>query len=82
MPIYIPEMKVRYQSINETLSIKEYWNLIGWEPFLVITWESDFSQAYSFRRMLMNHKNFRFTPILDNYLIFLKRNKNPVFGHP
>ena len=43
--------------------IKEYWNFIGQEPFLAITWESDFSQAYSFCRMLMNDKNFHFTQI-------------------
>ena len=49
------------------MTIKEYWNLIGREPFLAITWEPDFSQACSFCRMLMNHKNFHFT-------------QNPVFG--
>ena len=43
-------------------SIKEYWNLIGWEPFLAMTWEPDFSQACSFCRMFRNHKNFHFTP--------------------
>ena len=54
--------------------IKEYWNLIDREPFLAITWEPDFSQACSFHRMLMNHKNFRFAQIRDktNDMIFLK----------
>ena len=45
------------------LMIKEYWNLIGQEPFLAITWELDFSQACSFRRILMNHNNFYLTQI-------------------
>ena len=54
--------------------VKEYWNLIGWEPFLSLTWELDFSQAFSLRRMLMNHKNFDFRQILEkiNNMIFLK----------
>ena len=52
--------------------IKEYWNLIGREPFLSLTWELDFSQAWSFRRMLINHKNFDFTQIPDkNNTMFL-----------
>ena len=72
MPIYIPKIKVRYQSINEILLIKEYWNFIGQEPFLAITWEPDFSQACSFHRILKDHKNFRFSQIPDknNDLIF------------
>ena len=41
MSIYIPKTKVKYQSINEILLKKL-------EPFLTITWEPDFSQAYSF----------------------------------
>ena len=45
--------------------IKEYWNLIDQGPFLAITWEPDFSQAWSFCKMLMNHKNFHFTQIPD-----------------
>ena len=55
--------------------IKQYWNLIGQEPFLSLTWELDFSQACSFCRMLMNHKNFDFTQIPDktNDAIFLKK---------
>ena len=63
--------------------IKEYWNLIGREPFLAITWELDFSQACSFRRMLMNHKNFHFTQIPDktNDMIFLKSPKTMFLGH-
>ena len=57
--------------------IKEYLNLIGQETFLAITWEPDFSQACSFYRMLMNHKNFHFTQIPDktNDIIFLKSPK-------
>ena len=71
--------------ISEISTIKEYWNLIGREQFLAITWEPDFSQACNFRKMLMNHKNFCFTYIPDktNDMIFLskkKKSKNPVFG--
>ena len=48
MPIYIPKTKFRYQSIYDISTIKECWNLISWESFLIITWESCFSQACSF----------------------------------
>ena len=63
--------------------IKEYWNLIGWEPFLSLTWELDFSQTCSFRRILMNHKNFDFTQIPDktNDVIVLKSTKTKFLGH-
>ena len=63
--------------------IKEYWNLIGQEAFLVITWELDFFQACSFCRMLMNHNNFHFTQIPDkaNDAIFLKSPKTMFLGH-
>ena len=62
------------------LTIKEYWNLIGQEPFLAITWE--FSQACCFRRMLMNHKNFHFAQIPDktNDASFLKSPKTMFLG--
>ena len=65
------------------MTIKEYWNLIGQEQFLAITWESDFSRACSFCRMLMNHKNFHFTQIPDktNDMIFLKSPKTLFWGH-
>ena len=65
------------------MTTKEYWNLIGQEPFLAITWELDFSQACSFRRMLMNHKTFHFTNISDKThdVIFLKSPKNMFLGH-
>ena len=94
MPIYIPKIKVRYQSINEMLMIKEYWNLISREPFLAITWEPNFSQTCSFSRMLKDQKRFRSTRIVDktNGLIFLKSpfltifdilffQKNPALSH-
>ena len=63
--------------------IKEYWNLIGREQFFSLTWELDFSQAYSFPRMLMNHKNFDFTQIPEetNDIIFLKSSKTMFLGH-
>ena len=53
------------------------------EPFLAVTWEPDFSQACSFRRMLMNHKNLHFTEIPDktNDVIFLKSPKTLFMGH-
>ena len=77
IPVYMPKIKVRFSSISEILTIKEYWNLIGRKPFLAITWELDFYRACSFRRTLMNHKNFHFTQIPDktNDLIFLKSSK-------
>ena len=83
MPIYIPKIKFRYWSINEILTIKEYWNLIEQEPFWAITWEPDFSQACSFCRMLINRKNFHFTQIPDktNDVIFLKSPKTMFLGH-
>ena len=83
MPIYMPKIKVRYLSISEIWTIKEYWNLIGREPFLAITWEPDISQACSFRRMLMNHKNFHFAQIPDktNDVIFLKSPETMFLGH-
>ena len=65
------------------MTIKEYWNFIDREPFLAITWEPDFSQACSFCRMLMNHKNFHFPQIPDktNDVIFLKSSKTLFLGH-
>ena len=68
------KIKVRYYSFSEILTIKEYWNRIGWEPLLAITWEPDFSQACCFRWILMDHRNFHFTQIPDNtnHVIFLK----------
>ena len=82
MTIYIPKMKVSYQSIDEILMIKEYWNLIDREPFFaIITWEPYFSQVCSFSKILKNHTNFRFTTIPDKTkdLIFLKSPKSLVF---
>ena len=63
--------------------IKEYWNLIGQEPFLAITWEPDFTQACSFRRMLINHKNFHFKQIPDKTddVFFLKSPKSMFSDH-
>ena len=58
--------KSDYQSINEILTIQEYWNLSGWEPFLdIIAWEPEFWQVCSLCRMLKDHKSFRFTTIPD-----------------
>ena len=51
--------------------------------FLAITWEPDFSQACSFLKMLMNHKNFNFTQIpgKNKDVIFLKSPKSMFLGH-
>ena len=83
MPPYMPKIKVRYDSVSEILTIKEYWTLIGREPFLAITWKPHFPQACSFCRMLMNHKNFHFIQIRDktNDMIFLKSPKTMFFDH-
>ena len=83
MPIYIPKIKVRSYSISEMLTIKEYWNLIGWKPFSAITWEPGFSQVCSFRRIVMNHRNFHFTQIPEktNDVIFLKSPETMFLGH-
>ena len=72
-------MKVRYESVNEILTIKEYWNLIPQEPVLVITWEPDFFPGMQFSQNFKGQE--RFTPIPDkaNDLIFLKSPKNLVF---
>ena len=68
--------------------LMKYWWLNNAEISLVeshfwLTWEPDFSQTCSFRRMLMNHKNFCFTHIPDktNDMIFLKSPKNLFLGH-
>ena len=66
---------------SQILMIKEYWNLIGQEPFLALTWEPDFSQAWSFRRMLMNHKNFTQIPDKINGKIFFKNSRSLFLGH-
>ena len=78
----MPKIKVRYESIHEILTIKEYWNLIRPQPILAITWEPDFSQTCSFYRILKDHKNFHFIPIPDkaNHLIFKKVRKILFFG--
>ena len=83
MPIYIPKIKVRSYSISEMLTIKEYWNLIGWKPFSAITWEPGFSQVCSFRRIVMNHRNFHFIQIPEktNDVIFLKSPETMFLGH-
>ena len=76
-------LNLRYKSISEILTIKRYWNLIGWETFLAVTWQSDFPQECSFCRMLMNYKNFHFTKIPDktNDVVFLKSPKTMFLGH-
>ena len=69
---------------NINLLVKYCWlkNLTGREPFLAIAREPDFSQACSFCKTLMNHKNFHFTQFLykTNDIIFLKSPKTMFFG--
>ena len=81
--VYLHAKNQSQISMNEILTIKEYWNLIGHEPFLAITWETDFSQACSFCKMLMNHKNLCLTQIPDktNDMIFLKSPKTLFLAH-
>ena len=83
MSIYMPKITAKYWSISEILTIKDYWNLFGREPFLAITWEPDFTQACGFCRILMNHKNFHLPQIPDkiNDVIFLKSPKTMFLGH-
>ena len=59
--------------------LKSYWL----RAFFAFTWELDFSQACSFFRMLMNHKNIDFTQISDktNDVIFFKSPKTMFLGH-
>ena len=67
--------------INSEILTVKYWNLVGREPCLVITWEPHFSQACRFCRMLMNHMNFHFTKIPDktNDVISFKKVQKPCF---
>ena len=51
------------------MTINEYWNLVGREPFLAITWELDFS------------KHFKQIPDKTNDVIFLKSPKTMFLGH-
>ena len=53
------------------------------KAIFVFTSELEFSQACSFLRMLMNHKNCDFTqiPVKTDDLIFLKSRKNMFLGH-
>ena len=55
------------KSKSDIYLLVKYWRLKNtvWEPFLSITWEPDFFQAWSFRIMLMNYKNFHFTKVPD-----------------
>ena len=82
MPIYMPKIKVRYQSISEILTMNTEISSTK-SHFLAITWEPDFCQACNFLRMLMNHKNFHFTQTPDNTsdMIFWKSPKTMFLGH-
>ena len=81
---HFPKWKFFFLLIfSEILMIKEYWNLIGRELFLSITWELHFSEACSFPRILMSHKNFHLTQIPDkhNGVIFLKSAETMFLDH-
>ena len=82
MPIYISNIKVRYKSINEILTIKRI--LKSHWPRAIFghnNLRARFFPVCSFCRMLKDHKNFRFTAIPDktNDFIFLKSPKKPCF---
>ena len=73
-----------YQKSKSDINLlMKYWRLknnkISWK----ITWEPDFSQPCSFCRMLMNHKNFRFTQIPDktNDAVFLNSPRTLFWDH-
>ena len=72
-------LRVICQSINEILTIKEYWNP---RAFLDIPWESDFFHICGFHRMLKGHKYFHSTPFSrqNSWIDFPKKSKNPDFG--
>ena len=55
---YLQSKKVRHQCINKILTIKDYWNLIGRESFVVVTWEPDFFQACSFAECYRTIRTF------------------------
>ena len=59
--------------------LKSHWL----RAIFAFTWELDFSQACSFLRMLMNHRNFDLTQIPDktNDVVFLKSPKTMFLGH-
>ena len=62
----------------------KYWWLKNTEISLAEShFSQDFSQAWRFCRMLINHKNFHFTQIPDktNDVIFLKSPKTMFLGH-
>ena len=68
--------------------LAKYWRLQNTEISLAerhfwLTCEPDFPQACSFRRMLINQKNFPFIQIPDkhNDVIFLKSPKTMFLGH-
>ena len=58
------------KSKSDNNHLVKFWQLKNTEISLakrhfLLTWELDFSQASSFYRMLMNHKNFHFEQISD-----------------
>ena len=65
MHIYILKIKVKHQSINEILTIKEYCAIFGPNLRSRLAPPPPHPHACSFRRMLKDHKNFHFTTIPD-----------------
>ena len=82
MPINMVKIKSDINLLMKYWWLKNTKISLAESHFLAITWEPDFSQACSFCRMLMNHKNFHFTQIPEktNDVIFLKSPKTLFFG--
>ena len=82
MPINMVKIKSDINLLMKYWWLKNNKISLAESHFLAITWEPDFSQACSFCRMLMNHKNFHFTQIPEktNDVIFLKSPKTLFFG--
>ena len=83
MATYMPKIKVRYTSISEILTIKEYWNLIGPEPLFAIIWETRFFPSMQFSQNVNESEGLSLTQIRDktNDKIFLKSPKTMYLGH-
>ena len=79
MRIFIRKFAHEPSNINDSRILQSHWPGTIFGSNL----STRFSQGCSFRRMLMNHKNFRFTQMPDksNDMIFLKSPKTLFLGH-
>ena len=83
----VPFIHAHHHAKNQSQVLIYQWNIYNkimkadWSR--ASTWESDFSQACSLCRMLMNHKNFCFTQIPDKTddVNFLKSSQTLFLGH-